>query len=124
MKKEFTYHRGTIQSLDLADAPLVPLLHGRLVDPLKTGSTVGNESIHSEFVNVSLGNPEHRKCGLIRHYQTVFVIQQNRRLHRIPQLLSKPRLFRTSLNIYDLSFEYRFPSDLNHSPAHPLTAGA
>src|SRR4030095_6807495 len=86
LKNEFTHHRTTIQSPDLADAPLVPLLHGRLAHPLKTGFTVGHESVHREFVNVSLGNPEHRKCGLIRGYQTVFVIQQDRRLRWIRHL--------------------------------------
>jgi hypothetical protein len=124
LKNDFTHHRATIQSPDLADAPLVPLLHGRLAHPLKTGFTVGHESVHREFVNVSLGNPEHRKCGLIRGYQTVFVIQQDRRLRWIRHLPGEPRLFLPSRSIHDLSLEYRFPSDLDHSPAHPLTTGA
>jgi hypothetical protein len=124
LKNEFSHHRTTVQSPDLADAPLVRLLQGRLALPIKTGFTVGNEGAHREFVNVSFGNPEHRKCGLIRHYETLFVIQQNRRLHRIRHLLGEPRLFLPSLSIQDLSFKYRFPSDLDHSSAHPLTAGA
>jgi hypothetical protein len=124
LKNEFTHHRATVQSPDLADAPPVRLLHGRLANPLKTGFTVGNEGVHREFVNVSFGNPEHRKCGLIRHYQVVFVIQQDCRIHWIRQLFGEPCLFQPSRSIYDLSFEYRFPSDLDHSPAHPLTARA
>jgi len=123
LKNEFTHHRAAVQSPDLAEVPLVCVLHGSLAHPIKPGLTAGNEGVHREFVNVSFGNAEHRKCGLIRHYKTMFVIQQNRRVHPIRQLPREPCFFLTSLFIYDLSFEYRFPSELDHSPAHPLTAG-
>src|SRR5215470_4229863 len=85
LTNKFTHHRAAIQSNDLAAAPSLTLLHEGAPRSFKTGFTEGKKSIDREFVYISFRNSQQGKCGLIRPYQTVFVIQQNSRFHRIRQ---------------------------------------